>query len=173
MAVKIYLCRSMSHRIKEDVVKEAAQDADWFRSAGLEVLDPVEKEQVKPTKERLLSSRKAMQSYWPADKEMIRQAHVILDMTPHLKSFGTEKEVGYARYHLWKKVIRVFPKGELPAPSCVAYLEDDDVVDSREAALESILKTHGSWKKRFQWRFSIYKRCWLRAKWYRIKEWFI
>lgn len=169
---KVYLCRSMTHRIKEEVVREAQADKDFFQKAGLIVLDPVEKEGVKATKEKLIASSKAMQNYWPADKAMIREAHVVVDMTPHMKSFGTEKELGYARYHLWKKVIRVFPKGQLPVASCVAFLEDDDVVDSREMALESILRTHGTLWLRLKWRFNIYKRCWAKAKWYRLQEWF-
>lgn len=162
----------MTGRIKEDVVKEAQADKEWFEKAGLIVYDPVSEENVRPTKEKLVASKRAMQDYWPRDKFLIRQAHVVLDMTPQLKSFGTEKELGYARYHLWKKVVRVFPLGELPVTSCVSYLEDDAVVDTKEMALESILRTHGTFWKRLIWRFTIYKRCWLKAKWYRLQEWF-
>ena len=169
--ISVYLCRSMTHRIKEEVVQEAKTDKEFFEKAGLIVYDPVAEEQVKSTKEKLIASKKAMDQYWPRDKQLIRMAHVILDMTPHMKSFGTEKELGYARYHLWKKVIRVFPKGQLPVASCVAYIEDDSVVDSKEEALEDILRTHGTYWKRLKWRFGIYKRSWLKAKWYRILEW--
>jgi hypothetical protein len=161
----------MTHRIKEAVVAEAKADRDFFEKAGLIVLDPVEEEQVKPTKEKLIASRKAVEKYWVRDKYLIRQAHVVLDMTPHMKSFGTEKELGYARYHLWKKVIRVFPKDQMPVASCVAYLEDDEVVDSREMALESILRTHETLWDRLKWRASIYRRCYLKAIYNRLREW--
>lgn len=169
--LKIYLARSMTHRIKEEVVAEAKADKEFFEKAGLIVFDPVAEEQVKPTKEKLVASKKAMDQYWPRDKQMIREAHAVLDMTPHMKSFGTEKELGYARYHLWKKVVRVFPKGELPVSSCVAYLEDDDVVDTKEMALESLLRTHGTLWKRLKWRALLYKRCYLKAVYNRLKEW--
>lgn len=161
----------MTHRIKEEVVAEAKADKDFFEKAGLIVFDPVAEEQVKATKEKLIASKKAMEEYWPRDKQLIRMCHVVLDMTPHMKSFGTEKELGYARYHLWKKVVRVFPKGQLPVSSCVAYLEDDDVVDTKEMALESILRTHGTFWLRLKWRWAIYNRCWLKAKLYRLQEW--
>lgn len=169
--IKIYLARSMTHRIKEEVVAEANADKAFFEKAGLVVFDPVAEEGVKPTKEKLIASRKAVEKYWVRDKFLIRQSHIILDMTPNMKSFGTEKELGYARYHLWKKVIRVFPKDQLPVASCIAYLEDDEVVDSKEMALESILRTHGTLWKRICWRLDIYKRCWFKAAWYRILEW--
>lgn len=161
----------MSNRTKEDVVREDKEDTEFFVAAGLEVLSPVAEEKVESKKEKLLASKEDMDNYWYRDKELIRKAHVVLDMTPHLKSFGTEKELGYARYHLWKKVIRVFPQNQLPWDGCVAYMEDDDVVDSREMALESILRTHGTWFKRLKWRWAIYNRCFLKALWYRLGEW--
>lgn len=171
MKLSVYLARSMTHRIKEEVVAEATADKEFFEKAGIIVYDPVAEEQVKPTKEKLIASKKAMEQFWPRDKQLIRMVHVVVDMTPHMKSFGTEKELGYARYHLWKKVVRVFPTGELPVASCVAYLEDDSVVDSKEMALESILRTHGTLWKRLKWRINIYRRCWFKAFIYRLKEW--
>jgi len=161
----------MTGRIKDEVVKEAQVDKEWFEKAGLQVFDPVSEEKVPATKQKLVASAKAMKTFWPRDKYLIRQAHVVLDMTPHMKSFGTEKELGYARYHLWKKVIRVFPEKQLPVDSSVCYLEDDDVVDSKEMALESILRTHGTLWRRLIWRLQIFKRCWIRAFIYRLQEW--
>lgn len=156
---KIYLCRSMTGRVKEDVVKEAALDKQWFENAGLAVLDPVAAEGVKPTKERLLSSKKAMDQYWPRDKEMIREAHVVIDMTPHMNSEGSKHEIGYARYHCWKPVIRVFPLGQLPPASSVARYEDDVVCDSREEATEWIYRVYGTPWKRLKWKLRILDRC--------------
>lgn len=156
--IKLYLARSMTGRIKEDVVAEAKRDAEFLSKAGFAVLCPVIAENVKPTKEHLLSSRKAMESYWPRDKEMIREAHVVLDMTPHLNSEGVKHELGYARYALWKPVVRVFPTGKLPVASSVAYFEDDSIVDSLPEAVEYIYRVHGSWFNRFTWRIRMLNR---------------
>lgn len=169
MSIKIYLARAMSGRIKEDVVKEAREDKEFFEKAGLEVLCPVIKEEVVATKEKLVSSKKAMLSFWPADKRMIRDAHIVLDMTPHLNSEGTKHEIGYARYFLYRPVIRVFPEGKLPFQSSVAFFEDDIVVDSREEALEYIYRVHGNLYKRLRWRVQLYNRCLLNM----IYCWFI
>lgn len=170
--IKIYTARGMTHRIKEEVVQEAADDATWLRSAGFTVLCPVERENVEPTKQVLRSSRKAMESYWPEDKRMIREAHVVFDMSPHLNSEGTKHELGYARYFLWMPVVRIFPYGKLPISSSVARFEDDYICDSLEEATEYVYRTHGTWFKRFVWRLNMYKRCRLKALVYEIMGWF-
>lgn len=153
------MCRAMSHRVKEDVVKEAKRDKEFLERAGFEVLDPVTEEGVKPTQEVLRASKKAMDEYWPRDKQMIREAHVVFDMSPHLNSEGVKHELGYARYFLYRPIIRVFPEGQLPLKSSVAHYEDDCICDSLEEAIEYVLRVHGTWRKRIKWRLALYNRC--------------
>lgn len=172
MSIKLYLARSMTGRIKEDVVKEARNDKKFFENAGFKVLCPVSEEKVKATKAVLESSKKAMDVYWVRDKQMIREANIVLDMTPDRKSEGVAHEIGYARYHLWKPVIRVYPLGELPAQSSIAYFEDDYLCDSLEEAIEYILRKHGTWFKRLKWRLDVYNRCLIKSLWYKFQEWF-
>ena len=170
--IKLYLARGMTGRIKEDVVQEAFLDKDFLEKAGFTVLCPVMEEGVEPTKQVLRSSRQLMETYWPRDKAMIREAHIVLDMTPHLNSEGVKHEVGYARYSLWKPVVRVFPTGKLPIKSSVAHFEDDAVVDSQIEAIEYILREHGTRWKRFIWRIKMLNRClpkWLK---YQFQELF-
>jgi len=172
MSIKLYLCRSMTGRIKKEIVEEATKDKTFFEKAGFTVLCPVSQENVKPTNQVLVSSRKAMDTYWFRDKQMIREANIILDMSPDKKSEGVAHEIGYARYHLWKPVVRVYPFQSLPVKSSVAYFEDDYICDSKEEALEYILRVHGTWFKRLKWRLDVYDRCLLKSLWYKLQEWF-
>lgn len=168
--LRIYACRGMTGRIKEDVVKEAMVDKEYLEKAGFIVLDPVTSEGVQPTKERLVSSKKAMDDYWPRDKKMIRDAHLIFDMTPHLNSEGCKHEIGYGRYSLWKPIVRIFPKGQLPFKSSIAFYEDDCVVDSLEEAIEYSLRVHGTFWKRLKWRLNLLNRCLPRWVFFQLKE---
>ncbi len=169
---KCYVARAMSGRIKEEVVADARRDKELLEKAGFEVLCPVTAENVAPTKEILRSSKKAMDIYWARDKEMIREAHVVFNMSPNSPSLGVIREHGYARYHLWKKVISVFPEGKLPIKAAVCNYEDDFVTDSLIIGIGDALRTHGTYWNRVKWRFGIYKRSWLKAKFYRFLEWF-
>lgn len=169
--LRVYAARGMSHRVKEEVVNEAAADRAVFAGYGIVVLDPVAAENVEPTKEILRSSKKAMDTYWARDKQMIREANVVFDLTPHLNSEGVKHEIGYARYGLWKPVIRVFPKGQLPFQSSVARYEDDAIFDDLHDAIKYALENYGTWKKRIVWRFKLMNRCLLKWVMYQIGEW--
>lgn len=157
--VCVYAARGMTSRIKSEVVEEAKRDKEILEKAGIVVLCPVEKEQVKPTDEKLVSSKEAMLDYWPADKAMIREAHVVFDFSPHLNSEGVKHEIGYARYFLYRPIVRIFPKGKLPFKSSVAYFEDDYICDDVEEAVKYTLNTFGTVQKRIRWRMELYKRC--------------
>lgn len=169
--LKVYAARSMTGRVKEEIVLEAKNDKLAMEKAGIEVLCPVISEEVKPTKEVLLSSKKAMDAYWPRDKQMIREANLVFDMTPERKSEGVAHEIGYARYFLWKPVFRIYTDGKLPVPSSVAYFEDDFICTSLDEAIAEAVKTHGTRWKRFVWRLGIYRKSWLRATKYKLQEW--
>lgn len=157
--IKVYTARSMSFRVKEEVVAEALKDRQFLVSSGFVVLCPVEKEEVPSTKQILLSSKKAMLGYWPADKKMIEESHVLFDMSPQMKSEGVAHEIGYARYFLYRPIVRVYPAGKLPTPSSVAWFEDDFICDSLEEAVEYVYRVHGTLWKRLKWRIALYSRC--------------
>lgn len=168
---KCYVARAMTGRIKEEVVAEARADRDFLEQAGFIVLCPVIAENVPATKEVLRSSKKSMDVYWSRDKEMIRESNVVFNMSPHLPSLGVIREHGYARYHLWKKTISVFPNGKLPMKAAICHYEDDFVTDSLIIAVGEALRTHGTLWKRLKWRVLLYKRCYLKAVYNRLKEW--
>jgi len=169
---KCYVARAMTGRIKEEVVAEALRDKELLEKAGFEVLCPVSEENVPSTKEVLRSSKKAMDQYWPRDKAMIREANVVFNMSPHLPSLGVIREYGYARYHLWKKVISVFPKGQLPIKAAVCYYEDDFVTDSLELAIDDALKTHKTRYLRILWRLRFWLQSMVKDNWLKMKELF-
>lgn len=169
--IKIYLARAMSNRIKEEVVLEAQADKQFLEQAGLTVLDPVSSEGVKAEKVPLQSSKKEMDVFWKRDKEMIREAHLVFDMTPHLNSEGCKHELGYARYHLQKPIVRIFPARHLPAEGSVAFYEDDAVVDSLLEAIEYTYRVHGTFWKRTKWRLERTNRCLLKSIVHQIQEW--
>ena len=170
--VSVYCARGMTGRVKEDVVKEAKKDKALLEYYGITVLCPVLKEHVVPTKAILQSDISHMNIYWPQDKKMIQEANLVLDMTPHMNSEGVKHEIGLCRYAYWKKVIRVFPKGQMPAPSSVAFYEDDYICDNLLDAIIEIHRTHGTWLKRFIWRVKLYRRCISHHYWLKLKFWF-
>jgi len=170
MSIRVYAARGMTGRVKEDVVTEANADRLLLESAGITVLCPVHEEGVRATKKQLFSTKKHMDKYWPRDKEMIRDAHLLLNMSPHLPSMGVIREFGYARYSLWKKVITVFPEGQLPDESSICYYEDDYVTDSLIDAVMEIYRTHGTIWKRLKWKLGIINKSALKWMWYQIKE---
>lgn len=172
MSVKIYLARAMSGRDMRTVVREAQRQSYLLSIWDIVVLDPVEAEGVKPLNKKLQASLVDMKKHWPRDKAMIREAHVFIDATPHLKSQGVEREAGYARYGLWKPVVRVFPLGKIPAAGNVAHFEDDLITDSLSDAAQQIVDKWGTPWKRFTWRVKMLARCLPKWVWYQIKEFF-
>lgn len=170
--LKIYVARAMTGRIKADVVAEAKADKKFLEAAGFEVLDPVTSEGVEETKDALQSPKNLMDIYWPRDKQMIREAHAVFVMSPHVGSLGCIREYGYSRFFLWKKTTTIFPEGQLPKEGAVCYYEDDYVTDSLIDAVGDLLRTHDTYKKRLKWRFDVYNRSLFKAIKYQFLEWF-
>lgn len=171
--LRVYLARGMTGRIKAEVVEEAARDRRWCQYMRTIPLCPVEIEEVQPTLAKLLADKKHMDIFWARDKQMIRNAHVIFDMTPHLNSEGCKHELGYARYCLWKPVIRVFPTGQKPFTSSVAFYEDDYITDSIVDALWYANEYFGTRKKRVLWRLKMLRGSFLKWVKQQIREFFI
>lgn len=171
MSVKIYTCAKMTGRDMKEMVENAKKNKRIFESFSVTVLDPILEEHVKAEKGLLIDKPLSiLRGYWKRDKQMIREAHVIVDTTPELKSEGSAHEIGYARYFLWKPVVRMYC-GDVKPLSAIVYFEDDLIVHSPEEAATQIQKYWGTWTKRFFWRVSLYLRCWPKAFYYKIMEW--
>jgi len=169
--VKVYIAHAMTGRPGNDVVKESYQAKIILGNYNIQVLDPVTVESVKSNNVKISVSNELLQNYWRRDKKMIRESHVLLDLTPERKSEGVSHEIGYARYFLWKPVIRVYPFSKKPSNLSVALFEDDFITDSLNEAATHIIKVHGTWMKRSYWRLKLLIRCFMKATWYQLKEW--
>ena len=171
MTVKIYTCAKMTGRDQSQMVEMAKTNKKIFEAAGIIVLDPIIEEHVKASHVVLVDKPiNVLKGYWSRDKQMIREAHVIVDTTPELKSEGSAHEIGYARYCLWKPVVRMYSKDVKPL-SPIVYFEDDLIVHSPEEAAIQIQKYWGSWFKRILWRIGLLNRCFPKWIFWQIKEW--
>ena len=166
--LKIYFARKMTGRTGADLIKELAEIEFVCWKLDVVVLDPVKEEKIKSTDKEIRTSLDELTKYWARDKEMIREAHVIIDCTGPLKSEGVAHEIGYARYYLWKPVIRVYPEG---LTDSVANLEDDLIVSSIEQAVWKARFHWGSRLDRIKWRFNVLKRCLFKFIQHQIGEW--
>lgn len=168
MATRVYIAHAMTGRNTDELLYESKLTANILSQWGLSVSDPVTEEAVQPGNLNLQNSSDVLKNYWKRDKQMIREAHVLLDLTGPAKSEGVAHEIGYARFCLWKPVIRVYPKGLGPS---VAWFEDDAIVSCAADAARIIVERWGSPLKRFQWRVLMLLRCLPKWIWYQIKEW--
>lgn len=158
--ITIYTCQKMSGRYKDEMIREAEYLVRHLNNYGFQVLNPVLAEKVEDVHELLQNVQPALLAhYWQRDKEMIREADIILDYCTEGKSDGTNKEVGYARYCLWKPVVRVWPgPGGL-----ISRLEDDVVVNSLIEAIQVIQLDWGTYEKLGAWREAMWRRSF--SKW--------
>jgi len=169
--ITVYTAQKMTGRSQAEMVDLAKKAKRIFESSGIRVLDPVLEEHVKHTNQPLQDKPLSLlHDYWTRDKAMIREANVVVDLTPEMKSEGVAHEIGYARYGLWKPIVRVYGEGSKPA-SMIAIFEDDLIVHSLEEAAVQINKYWGSLLKRIMWRISLYNRCLPKWVLYQLQEW--
>lgn len=171
MSLRCYTAGAMTGLTGEELVERSLHVGQVLSDNKMEMLDPVDCEGVKPTTETVQASHTDLAVFWRRDKELIRRAHVIFDITPEKKSEGVAHEIGYARYHLWKPVIRVYMNGGMPTKASVAYFEDDLLTGSLEEACQVALELWGTPWKRLKWRVALYNKCLLKAISYKLKEW--
>lgn len=168
--VKVYLAQKMTGRPAEEVIKLSllAQAVFGIRN-GFECLDPVEAEGVQSTGAPINNTARDIRRFWARDKQMIRDSHVVVDLTPDMKSEGVAHELGFARYYLWKPVLRVYT-GSLVGFG-IHTIEDDGVCLSIDEAARVIKRFWGTPWKRAIWRTKMYLRCLPQFLVDHIKEW--
>ena len=166
--MRAYIAHAMTGRSGAEMHSESKSAMMAFGMFGIEVLDPVLEEGVKPDTKVLSNTVEEVAGHWKRDKALIRRAHILVDLTPNLKSEGVSHEIGYARYFLWKPVIRV--GANFPASS-VAHFEDDVIAPSLYHAARIADERFGTFGKRFIWRVKLYWRCYLKACLYKLGEW--
>lgn len=154
-AIKIYTAVKMSYRFKDEVRLESDMLVRVLSNHGFEVLNPVIEESIPSVHETIDNVPSALlESYWRRDKEMIRDADILLDYKTQNQSDGANKEIAYARYTLWKPVVRVWGgNGAL-----ISRIEDDVVVESLNEAIGEIKDRWGTYEQLREWREEMLKR---------------
>lgn len=153
--IKIYVCHAMTGKMKSDLVREEQYTSKQLEAYGFEVLDPIKAEGVQDVNEPLTQvSVETLEQYWRRDKEMIKEADIILDYQSCNKSDGVNKEIAYARFCLWKPVVRIFPGMGIN----ISRIEDDAVVNDLPAAIDLIHAKYGSYEKLAMWRKEVWER---------------
>ena len=157
--MKAYIAHGMTGRTGEELINESLHVLEVCKRYGVNPLDPVIEEGVKKTDPRVQSTNDVLPRLWKRDKEMIRNAHVLIDVTANRKSEGVAHEIGYARYSLWKPTIRVSMSYTRNPNISIANLEDDLIVASIEQAAYFAQLRWGTWGKRLRWRIKMLTRC--------------
>lgn len=165
--MRVYVAHAMTGRTGDELLAESLYVKHLCSIFGdIAILDPVEVEQVMPGVQELHNPETALREYWTRDKAMIRKAHVLIDITGPRKSEGVAHEIGYARFFLWKPVIRVYPR---LGPS-VARFEDDVIAETIHEAIEIAYDRWGTFPKRLLWRLKLLIRCLPKFLYYQIRE---
>ena len=152
MSLRVYLAKAMSGKSRDYLIAQGRQQRMTLLAWSIQPLDPVQEEGIKPGRGKLKATKEQMDEFWPRDKAMIRNAHVVFDTTPLEYSEGRNHEIGYARYCLWKPIVRMFPRGLIPWDGSVAHYEDDVIVDDLEEACRIAQDRWGTKEKRSKWR---------------------
>lgn len=159
--ISIYTCQRMTGRYCDEMRNEAEMLKRTLDNYGFDILNPVLEEGV-PNEHVLLENVPAetLERYWRRDKEMIRESDIVIDYMTQNKSDGSNKEVGYNRFCLWKPTVRIWdgPGG------LISRIEDDIVVEKLSEALNIINAKWGTYEKLGQWRHEMWNRCF--PKWY-------
>jgi hypothetical protein len=154
--VRVYAAQQMTG-VKQCVIYRR----NWYCTNVLQkycitVLSPVTEEGVKASNRKMdQPSQTQLAMYWRKDKFLIKNSHVLLDITGPSKSQGLLHEIGLSRYFLFKPIVRVM---KLKGPS-IAIEEDDLCVSTVEEAANLIIKEFGTPWKRLKWKFKLFFRC--------------
>lgn len=169
--MRVYTAGAMTGLSGDELVERSLHVGQVLSYNKIEMLDPVNCEGVKATPNPVQASFQDLTVFWQRDKQLIRRAHVVFDITPEKKSEGVSHEIGYARYFLYKPIVRVYMNGGMPTGASVAFFEDDVLAGSLEEACAVALELWGTPWKRLKWKLQQLNRCLLRSIKYKTGEW--
>lgn len=158
--ISAYTCQRMTGRYCDEMLREAEMLERVLSNYGIRILNPVLEEKVHD--EHVLLENvpsNLLERYWRRDKEMIRESDIVIDYMTMNKSDGSNKEVAYNRFCLWKPTIRVWDG----AGGLISRLEDDIVVPNILDAVTLINEKWGTYEKLGKWRLEMLRRCY--PKW--------
>lgn len=143
----------MTGRDKQEMIIRANHVSTVLKGYDLTPISPVIEEGITNEPGQLVqSSEEQLKYFWQRDKHIISDvAHVVLCDEANRKSFGMEREYGFARYCLWKPVVSIMNGSGYT----VAEFEDDIVCESVQAAAAYIQCHWGTAWKRRKWRIKM------------------
>ena len=160
----VYVAHGMTGLPWNEVKANSERVRRVLEACDIEVIDPINIEN-DSVSDSISTDKSAIpnrpddggRKAWYSDKEGIRKAHVLLDITPEMKSEGVLRELGYARFYLWKPVVRLYKKES--NPHMITVFEDDAVVRSLQEAVRVMKERWGTLEKRTAWRKALLQRC--------------
>lgn len=164
-----YVAHAITNRTGRDLNTESRITDEILKAYGIIGLDPVLLEHI-PDTDEIVPNRPDTDglTIWQGDEKAIRDSHVLLDITPEMKSEGVLWEIGYARFFLWKPVIRVYKPGSSPHMAMV--FKGDAIVYSLEEAAQIIQERWGTVEKRREWRLEMLRKSLPKFVAYQISE---
>ena len=155
--ISAYTCQAMTNRFCDEMIVEARMLERMLGNHGIRLLNPVLSELDYIPNEHILLPNVApdlLEKFWKADKKMIREADVVLDYMTHNKSDGSNNEIGYNRFCLWKPTVRVWTgPGAL-----ISRMEYEVIVPTLLEAVEVIKEKWGTYEKLGAWREEMLRR---------------
>ena len=166
--VKVYVAKAMTGRTGLDLLTESAYTTIVARrvAPSVRLLDPVVEEDIRPSEVPVKAPARRLTKFWARDKEMIRDAHVLFDITGPKKSEGVAHEIGYARFFLYKPVVRLWPGLQ----ASVARIEGDLIVETLEEGFKEIEARWGTPGQRLWFKIALLRKV-PKSFWYKLREW--
>lgn len=157
--IKVYTCQRMTGRFCDEMLRESEMLQRVLTNYEISILNPVLEEGIPDTHEMLDNVHPGkLADFWKRDKEMIRESDVVLDYLTMNKSDGSNKEVAYNRFCLWKPTVRIWDG----AGGLISRIEDDIVVPTLLDAINLINEKWGTYEKLGTWRKEMLERCYPR-----------
>ncbi len=153
--IKVYAAQRMTGRFCDELLAEAQMVSAKLEAAGFSVLSPVIEEGVPNKHTKLVNTMGRLRQYWRRDKEMLNEAHIMLDFNSQGKSDGVNVEMGYVRFYMYKPLIRIYPNLGLT----ISRIEYDCVTDSIDSAIKIMVERWGTRHKLLMWRMRMLIRC--------------
>ena len=153
--ISAYTSQRMTGRFCDEMLVEAQMLVRVLGNYNIRALNPVLEEQI-PSEHILLPMvpEETLARFWRRDKEMIRESDILIDYLTQNMSDGSNNEVGYNRWCLWKPTVRVWNgKGAL-----ISRIEDDIVVPTLLDAIQLINEKWPTPEALGQWRTEMLER---------------
>jgi hypothetical protein len=155
--ITAYTCQTMTGRMCDEMIVEARMLERTLSNHGIRILNPVLSElDIIPNEHITLPHCESgvLERVWKADKLMIKEADIVIDYKTHNRSDGSNNEVGYNRFCLWKPTIRVW---EGPG-ALISRMEHEFVVPSLMDAINVIKERFNTYEQLGQWREEMLER---------------